>query len=208
MKKDTKTSAQAAEVRRRAEERLREKQRRQRSKVGDQATAGETQRLVHELQVHQIELEMQNEELRRTQVELEASRARYFDLYDLAPVGYCTLNEKGLIHEGNLTAAAMLGVARNALVNQPLSRFILYEDQDIYYTFRKQLFEIGTPKTCELRMLRAGADMPRHVERHQRAQADRECPIVPVAVRVLEWGFLHSAGMLSGRVPVHGLCLH
>ncbi len=114
--------------------------------------------MVHELHVHQIELEMQNEELRRTQVELEASRARYFDLYDLAPVGYCTLNEKGLIHEGNLTAAAMLGVARNALVNQPLSRFILYEDQDIYYTFRKQLFEIGTPKTCELRMLRAGAD--------------------------------------------------
>ena len=68
---------------------------------------------------------MQNEELRRTQEELEASRARYFDLYDLAPVGYFTLSEQGLILEANLTAARLLGVARGALVKQPLSRFIL-----------------------------------------------------------------------------------
>ena len=55
--------------------------------------------LIHELQVHQIEMEMQNEELRRAQAELDAERARYFNIYDPAPVGYCTLSEKGLIHE-------------------------------------------------------------------------------------------------------------
>ena len=107
--------------------------------------------------MHQIELEMQNEELRRAQGELEASRARYFDLYDLAPVGYFTLSEQGLILEANLTAAGLLGVARSALVKQPLTRFILPEDQDIYYRHRKQLFETGAPQVYELRMLRADA---------------------------------------------------
>ena len=111
-----------------------------------------TRHMLHELRVHQIQLEMQNEELRRTHVELDASRARYFDLYDLAPVGYCTLSEQGLIQEANLTAATLLGVARGALVNNPISHFILKEDQDIYYRHRKQLFETGEPQACDLRM--------------------------------------------------------
>ena len=114
----------------------------------------ETQRLLHELQVHQIELELQNEELRRTQVELEAARARYFDLYDLAPVGYVTLSEKGLILEANLTAAGLLGVERSALVRQPLTHFIIPEDQDLYYQLRKGLLETDAPRVCELRMVR------------------------------------------------------
>ena len=114
-------------------------------------------RALHELRVHQIELEMQNEELRRTQEELEVSRARYFDLYDLAPVGYFTLSEQGLILEANLTAAKLLGVARAALVKQPLSRFILPGDQDIHYRHRKQLLETGAPQSWELRLLRKDA---------------------------------------------------
>jgi len=113
--------------------------------------------LLHELRVHQIELEMQNEELRRTQSELEASRIRYFDLYDLAPVGYFTISELGLILEGNLTAAGLLGVSRSALVKRRLTAFVLPEDQDIYYQYRKQLFETGAPQVCEFRMLRANA---------------------------------------------------
>ena len=142
--------------------------------------------------MHQIELEMQNEELRRAQVELDAARARYFDLYDLAPVGYCTVSEEGLILEANLTAATLLGVARGALVKQPLTRFILTEDQDIYYLHRKQLFETTGGRTAGVRAAdgekgrngilgasgghrRAGrrrrARMPRRDERHHRAQA-------------------------------------
>ena len=114
-------------------------------------------RALHELRVHQIELEMQNEELRRTQEELELSRSRYFDLYDLAPVGYFTLSEKGLILEANLTAAKLLGVARSALVKQPLSRFILPQDQDTYYLHRKALLETGAPQAWELRLLKKEA---------------------------------------------------
>jgi len=114
----------------------------------------EARQTLHELQVHQIELEMQNEELRRAQAELDAARARYFDLYDLAPVGYCTLSEPGLILEANLTAATLLGVPRGALASQPISRFILPEDQDLYYRHRKQLTQAGVPQTLELRLLR------------------------------------------------------
>jgi diguanylate cyclase (GGDEF)-like protein/PAS domain S-box-containing protein len=113
----------------------------------------ETLRILHELQVHQIELQMQNEEMGRAQAELDAARARYFDLYDLAPVGYCTVNEKGLILQANLTASTLLGVARGKLVKQLLTRFIFKEDHDIYYLYRKKLFDTGEPQTCELRMV-------------------------------------------------------
>jgi PAS domain S-box-containing protein len=114
----------------------------------------ETRRMLHELQVHQIELEMQNVELRRAQVELDATRARYFDLYDLAPVGYVTISEKGLILEANLTAATLLSVARGKLIRQPFSSFIIPEGQDAYYLHRKQCLESGEPKACELRMVK------------------------------------------------------
>jgi PAS domain S-box-containing protein len=97
---------------------------------------------------------MQNEELRRSQRELEVSQARYSDLYDFPPVGYCTVSEKELILEANLTAAAMLGVARSALVKKPLTRFIHKEGQEIYYRYSKKLFETGEPQACELQMMK------------------------------------------------------
>jgi PAS domain S-box-containing protein len=106
----------------------------------------------HELRVHQTELELQNEELRLARERLEASQARYFDLYDLAPVGYLTLSEGGMIREANLKAASLLGVPRNALPNRPLSRFVFKDDNDAYYLFINSLAKTGSPQACELRM--------------------------------------------------------
>jgi len=110
---------------------------------------------LYELRVHQIELEMQNEELGAVQAELEDSRARYFDLYDLAPVGYCTLSKQGLILEANFTAATLLDLTRGELVKKPISRFIHKQDQDIYYLHRKKLVKSGNPQECELRLRKA-----------------------------------------------------
>ena len=89
------------------------------------------------------------------QAELEASQAYYFDLYDQAPVGYILLNERGLILEANLSAAALLGMAKDALVGQPLSRFVLPDDQELYDQHSKHLIETGAPQVCELRLGRA-----------------------------------------------------
>ena len=131
-----------------------------------------TRQALHELRVHQIELEMQNEELRLAQEALDVLRARYFDLYDLAPVGYFTVGETGLILEANLTAATLLGVARNALVKTPISRSILKEDQDAYYLHRKQLTETGQPQSCELRMVRHGTPFWAHLAAAAAQDAD------------------------------------
>jgi diguanylate cyclase (GGDEF)-like protein/PAS domain S-box-containing protein len=109
--------------------------------------------LLHELEVHQIELEMQNDELRRTGERLEASRARLSDLYDLAPVGYLTLAADGRIRQANLTAAARLGVNRAELIGRPLTHFIFTDDQDVYYLHRKALVNTRRPQNCELRLL-------------------------------------------------------
>jgi PAS domain S-box-containing protein len=147
-------SDSAQSLRQRAEEKVRQAA----GQLPEDSTAlapEGARRLVHELRVHQIELEMQNEELRRAGVALEASRARYFDLYDLAPTGYLTISEKGIITESNLAAAKLLGLDRSQLVNQPMSRFILPEDQDIYYHHRKLLFKTIAPQGCEFRMMRA-----------------------------------------------------
>lgn len=139
------------ELRHRAEKRVREKSE-EMPEPGRALSAEESRPVLHDLRVHQIELEMQNEELRRTQAELETSRARYFDLYDLAPVGYVTIGEQGLILEANFTAATLLGVPRGALVKQRLTRFIMRDDQDRYYLHRKQLFATGARQVFDLRL--------------------------------------------------------
>jgi PAS domain S-box-containing protein len=114
-------------------------------------------KLLHELRVHQIELEEQNEELRAAQEKLEEARAQYFALYDLAPVGYFSISEQGIILEANLTGANLLDVAPPELRRQRFTRFILKDDQDVYYRGRRQLFETHAPQFFDMRMVCRGA---------------------------------------------------
>ena len=112
-------------------------------------------RLVRTFEQFQIELELQNERVRTRQTELESSRNRYFNLYDLAPVGYVTLSDEGLILETNATAAILLRADRNSLFLQPISHFICLEDQEQYFLHRKALLDSAETHACELRMVRS-----------------------------------------------------
>jgi PAS domain S-box-containing protein len=124
----------------------------------DPKTLEDASVLLHELRVHQIELEMQNEELRRTQEDLEASHERYVDLYDSAAAGYLTLDKDGRILEANLPAAALLGVERDSLPGRLLSDFIAAEDQDEYHLHRRRLLKAGDRDDCELRLGKVTGD--------------------------------------------------
>jgi len=108
----------------------------------------------HTLRMQQVEMEMQNEELRASRAALDISKARYFDLYNMAPVGYCSLSEHGLIQEANLAAAILLDSPHEALNMQPISRFFFPEDADIYYLMRKRLTNTGKPQASELRIVK------------------------------------------------------
>jgi PAS domain S-box-containing protein len=109
--------------------------------------------LLHELQVHQIELEMQNETLLQAQLALEDSNARYKDLYDFAPVGYLTLDKDGLIVESNLTAASLLGVERKPLSGRPFSRYIGVESLAQWRRYFREILKDEASQLTEL-MLR------------------------------------------------------
>jgi len=146
--------AEAADLRRRAEARLEEGRPDLPSELKGHSL-DEVREIVHDLTVHQIELEMQNEELRQSRAELAASHERYFDLFDLAPVGYFTLTEDGQILEANLTGGELLGVPRGGLLDRPFTEFIHSDDQDSYYHHRRAVINAGTPATCELQMVRA-----------------------------------------------------
>ena len=114
----------------------------------------ELRRLAYEFQVHQIELDLQNDNLQQTQVELEYSRDKYSSLYDFAPVGYFTISDKGIFLEANLTCATMLGIERCSLINKPLSKFIKREDNNKYYRYILHVFEKHEHKTVELMMVK------------------------------------------------------
>ncbi|MFA4956603.1 MAG: PAS domain S-box protein [Candidatus Methanoperedens sp.] len=115
-------------------------------------SSGDVQSLVHELQVHQIELEMQNEELQRAQKELEDARNRYSDLYDFAPIGYFTFNKNGLILEVNLTGAKKLGRERAHLIKKPFSLYIASDHKEAFYLHLREVFNTEKQMNCELRV--------------------------------------------------------
>ena len=106
--------------------------------------------IMHELQVYQVELEMQNEELRQAQVELEVSRDRYVDLYDFAPVGYLTLTSESLIAEVNIIGAALLGIDRNKLLLRRFANFVAEEDSDRWNRFFVSVLQHDERQNCEL----------------------------------------------------------
>jgi PAS domain-containing protein len=132
-----------ADLRRHAEDRLCE----QTNTLHPPRSEEDTKRLVHELEVHQIELEMQNAELKRSQEELELSRNKYVELYDFAPVGYFTFDLSGLIRKVNLTGAKLLGVERRLLAKKPFSSFIADADgeRDILEIPRSGITKPGQP---------------------------------------------------------------
>jgi len=112
----------------------------------------EEKRLLHELQVHQIELEMQNEQVRLAQQELEESRSRYRELYDFAPVGYLTLDKAGLILEANLTVADLLNVPRVSLLYRYLQSFMDRECADAFHLFLRRPLAPGMKDIVECRL--------------------------------------------------------
>jgi PAS domain S-box-containing protein len=122
----------------------------------------DARRLLHELRVHQIELELQNDELRRAQRELDEARLRYLDLYELAPAGYITLSPTGLILDSNLAASALLGIPRSGLRNQHFERFIEPGDHSQFLALLKKVLALqgnsapGTSEGCELRLTARG----------------------------------------------------
>ncbi len=144
----------AQDLRQRAEELFRASE----NLIPELTSPEEITQLLHELRVHQIELEMQNEELRCAQADLDASQARYFDLYDLAPAGYMTITNNNMIQDVNLAAATMFGVARSLLVNEGISRVLPRESQLIFYQHLKQCIDANSAQDWDMRLVRADGD--------------------------------------------------
>lgn len=198
-------------LRQRAEEEARRRQHDLSSADPSSLSREQIELLIHELRVHQIELEMQNEQLRATQSAAETARARYFDLYELAPVGYVTLRHDDAIVEANQQAGELLGAGRGKIVGTSFSAFVVADDQDDYYRFRRRLRDSVALQICEVR-LRSQTRRPvwvRLVATHSRADQDAEA-VIRVAlsdisvVRTLQAELLQSDRMANMGVLAAG----
>jgi PAS domain S-box-containing protein len=149
MQKEANTSGDAAELRCRAEARLQE----QHKNRAPPRTEVDTQRLVHELQVHQIELEMQNAELQGARDQMEGMLEKFTDLYDFAPVGYFSIDDQGLILDLNLTGAALLGVERSRLIHRRLQHFLAPTSRPVFVAFLEKVFAGSGKQVCEASLL-------------------------------------------------------
>ncbi len=155
-KKHESPDGSAGQLRKRAEAEMK-------SRFGEaepeELSAEESWRLVHELRTHQIELEIQNEELRNAQLSLEEEKKKYADLYDFAPIGYFIFNSRGIIIDVNLTAANLLGLHRSFLINRPFLLFISGKYRDAFYLHQGKVFKTGEPQRCELELMRKDGTM-------------------------------------------------
>ncbi len=151
-----------------------------------QAAPATPESLLHELQVHQLELEMQNENLRQTQAALEESRdryaQRYAELYEFAPVGYCTLSQAGQILAANLTAAALLGVERRRLLKRRFNHLVSDADRDTWHRLFMRMQSLGGEQTCELELLRADASLRLMHVHCRRMETGSEAPTLHLAL--------------------------
>jgi PAS domain S-box-containing protein len=138
--------------------------------------------LTYELQVHRIELEMQNEELRRAYAQLEAARDRYVDLYDFAPVGYLTLDPNGLVSEANLSAAQLLGTERERLVGRRFARHVAAADRDRWHRHAMALGRSDAPTRIELLLLGSGGHSWHAQLDGLRAQTQGARPVLRIAL--------------------------
>ena len=140
------------------------------------------QKLLHELQVYQIELEILNEELRQSKNETDALLAKYLDVYDFAPIGYFTLNADGIILQVNLTGARLLGVERSRLVGQQFRFHISDKFYPSFNAFFRKTFEGENIESCEV-ILRNGGSPSRFVQLEARLSEDRkECNLVMIDI--------------------------
>jgi len=153
MIKNNRSSKDPEDLRARAEESLKSEHDR-----SDDMCLEEANSLIHELRVHQIELEMQNEELRRVQNDLEISLLRYADLYDFAPVGYLTLNKHGEIVDLNLTAARLLGIERGLLINSHFQYFVFQPDKKEFLSHLDAIFDKRKRQIAEVRLSPKGGE--------------------------------------------------
>jgi PAS domain S-box-containing protein len=141
------------------------------------------EQLVHELQVHQIELETQAEELRRTQAELEESRDKYYDLYEFAPVGYLTLTDKELVSDVNLTGAKLLGVPRNKLQKAHFRKFVVPEDSNQWARYFMKVVDSGKKQICILTIRRSdGSTFPARLEGILVRESSNRAPMLKLTI--------------------------
>jgi PAS domain S-box-containing protein len=146
-------------------------------------TAHTAEELIHELQVHQIELETQAEELRRAQLALEESRDKYLDLYEFAPLGYLTLSDKALIEEVNLTGTILLGVERSKLVNARFRKFIDPEYLDPWDRYFMNVLNQGQKQSCPIIIKRGdGSTFPARLESILTSKKSNRDPKVRVVI--------------------------
>lgn len=129
----------------------------------DALTPSDLQFIIHELQVHQVELQLQNEELRRLQLELETSRDNFANLYDFAPICYCTLDHKGIIRDVNQICSEIFGVEKQKMIGQRLNRFIHQEDQEPFYLHHQAVMRDREKKAGEVRVIGFKGDI-HHVQ--------------------------------------------
>jgi hypothetical protein len=169
-----KISDDPAELRRRAEDRLLARPGNQQSDAVVPKSAAAARRLLHELQVHQIELEMQNAELRQARDELEVALDNYTNLYDFAPAGYFTLASAGTIRQVNLAGALLFGIERSRLVGQSFGLLVSASQRPVFNSFLKEVFAGGNQQPIDIELDSGTFRQPFPVQECRRSRSGRD----------------------------------